>query len=156
MYNPSQPRPSEYALKSGGYTPPEGDADIPCDPFATDVYILGTMIRTSFLDGDSDSYKPGVHGFEFLRPLVNDMIADDPSNRPTMTEVSSRFSDLVRKLSCLSSLLDSFDDATSKARHSITEVSSLMFPMFYSFSSNLFGVYPAFHGFLEIKGPGRD
>ncbi|KAJ3908080.1 kinase-like domain-containing protein [Lentinula edodes] len=98
MYNPSQPRPSEYALKSGGYTPPEGDADIPCDPFATDVYILGTMIRTSFLDGDSDSYKPGVHGFEFLRPLVNDMIADDPSNRPTMTEVSSRFSDLVRKL----------------------------------------------------------
>ncbi|KAJ4499775.1 kinase-like domain-containing protein [Lentinula lateritia] len=98
MYNPSQPRPSEYALKSGGYTPPEGDADIPCDPFATDVYILGTMIRTSFLDGDSDSYKPGVHGFEFLRPLVNDMIADDPSSRPTMTEVSSRFSDLVRKL----------------------------------------------------------
>ncbi|KAJ3867622.1 hypothetical protein EV359DRAFT_78387 [Lentinula novae-zelandiae] len=98
MYNPSQPRPSEYALKSGGYTPPEGDADISCDPFATDVYILGTMIRTSFLDGDSNSYKPGVHGFEFLRPLVNDMIADDPSSRPAMTEVSSRFSDLVRKL----------------------------------------------------------
>ncbi|KAJ3845930.1 kinase-like domain-containing protein [Lentinula lateritia] len=98
MYNPSEPRPSEYALKSGGYTPPEGDADILCDPFATDVYILGTMIRTSFLDGDSNSYKPGVHGFEFLRPLVNDMIADDPSSRPTMTEVASRFSDVVGEL----------------------------------------------------------
>ncbi|KAJ3867624.1 hypothetical protein EV359DRAFT_34082 [Lentinula novae-zelandiae] len=90
MYDPSEPRSLEYALKSGGYTPPEGDADIPCDPFATDVYILGTMIRTSFLDV--------IHGFEFLRPLVNDMIADDPSNRPTMNEVASRFSTIVGKL----------------------------------------------------------
>ncbi|KAJ4499779.1 hypothetical protein C8R41DRAFT_813569, partial [Lentinula lateritia] len=98
MYNPSQPCPSEYALKPGSYTPPEGDADIPCDPFATDVYILGTMIRTSFLDGDSNSYKPGVHGFEFLRPFVNDMIADNPSNRPTMNEVASWFSSIVGKL----------------------------------------------------------
>ncbi|KAJ3908074.1 kinase-like domain-containing protein [Lentinula edodes] len=101
MYDPSEPRPSEYALKSGGYTPPEGDADVPCDPFATDVYILGTMIRTSFLDGEQgDMYisRPGVHGFEFLRPLVNDMIADDPSNRPTMNEVASRFSSIVGKL----------------------------------------------------------
>ncbi|KAJ3908078.1 hypothetical protein F5879DRAFT_919380 [Lentinula edodes] len=98
MYDPSEPRRLEYALKSGGYTPPEGDADIPCDPFATDVYILGTMIRTSFLDGDIDRSRPGVHGFEFLRPLVNDMIADDPSNRPTMNEVASRFSTIVGKL----------------------------------------------------------
>ncbi|KAJ4481367.1 kinase-like domain-containing protein [Lentinula edodes] len=98
IYNPSESRPSEYALKSGGYTPPEGDAGIPCDPLATDVYILGTMIRTSFLDGDPKVSKPGVYGFEFLRPLVNDMIADDPSSRPTMAEVASRFSDLSAKL----------------------------------------------------------
>ncbi|KAJ3848564.1 hypothetical protein EV368DRAFT_86473 [Lentinula lateritia] len=98
MYNPSEPRPSEYALKSGGYTPPEGDADIPCDPFATDVYILGTMIRTLLLDGGINRSRPGVHGFEFLRPLVNDMIVDDPSNRPTMNEVASRFSSIVGKL----------------------------------------------------------
>ncbi|KAJ4499790.1 hypothetical protein C8R41DRAFT_608063 [Lentinula lateritia] len=74
---------------------------IPCDPFATDVYILGTMIRTSLLDGEQgDMYisRPGVHGFEFLRPLVNDMITDDPSNRPTMNEVASRFSSIVGKL----------------------------------------------------------
>ncbi|KAF8829577.1 hypothetical protein HHX47_DHR3000728 [Lentinula edodes] len=87
MYDPTEPRPLEYALKSGGYTPPEGDADIPCDPFATDVYILGTMIRASLLDGEQGSM-----------PLVNDMIADDPSNRPTMNEVASRFSNIVGKL----------------------------------------------------------
>ncbi|KAJ3720050.1 hypothetical protein C8R42DRAFT_108109 [Lentinula raphanica] len=46
----SQSRPLEYALRSGGYTPPEGLEGIPCDPFATDVSLLGNLIRTSFLD----------------------------------------------------------------------------------------------------------
>ncbi|KAJ3760686.1 kinase-like domain-containing protein [Lentinula raphanica] len=99
IYEPSQSRPPEYALKSGGYTPPEGLEGIPCDPFATDVYLLGNLIRTSFLDGDPRLHKPRVSGFEFLRPLVIDMIADDPSKRPTMDEVSSRFSQIVDELS---------------------------------------------------------
>ncbi|KAJ3914612.1 kinase-like domain-containing protein [Lentinula edodes] len=90
MYDPSQPRPLEYSLKSGGYIPPEGLADIPCDPFATDVFFLGNLMRTSFLDV--------LSGFEFLRPLVSDMVADDPSKRPTMDEVASRFTGIVGKL----------------------------------------------------------
>ncbi|KAJ3846558.1 hypothetical protein EV368DRAFT_88825 [Lentinula lateritia] len=98
MYDPSQPRPLEYSLKSGGYIPPEGLADIPCDPFATDVFFLGNLMRTSFLDGDPTMRQPGVSGFEFLRPLVSDMVADDPSKRPTMDEVASRFSGIVGKL----------------------------------------------------------
>lgn len=32
-------------------------------------------------------------------PLINDMIQDDPSKRPTMDEVVSRFDDIRRKLS---------------------------------------------------------
>ncbi|KAJ3720052.1 kinase-like domain-containing protein [Lentinula raphanica] len=98
-YDPSQTRPLEYALKSGGYTPPEGLEGTPCDPFATDVFLLGNLIRTSFLDGDPRLHKPGVSGFEFLRPLVTDMIADDPSKRPTMDEVLSRFSQIINKIS---------------------------------------------------------
>ncbi|KAF8829573.1 hypothetical protein HHX47_DHR3000455 [Lentinula edodes] len=98
MYDPSQPRPLEYSLKSGGYIPPEGLADMPCDPFATDVFFLGNLMRTSFLDGDPVMRQPGVSGFEFLRPLVSDMVADDPSKRPTMDEVASRFSGIVGKL----------------------------------------------------------
>ncbi|KAJ3892365.1 kinase-like domain-containing protein [Lentinula edodes] len=87
-YDPSQPRPLEYAIKSGGYLPPEGAAVIPCDPFATDVFLLGNMIRTSFLDV--------IDGLEFLRPLVNDMIVDDPFKRPNMDEVASRFSIIMK------------------------------------------------------------
>ncbi|KAJ3823074.1 kinase-like domain-containing protein [Lentinula raphanica] len=99
LYDPSRSRPHEYALRSGGYMPPEGLEGTPCDPFATDVFLLGNLIRTSFLDGDPELFEPGVSGFEFLRPLVMDMIAEDPSKRPTMDEVSSRFSQIVDRLS---------------------------------------------------------
>ncbi|KAJ3722150.1 kinase-like domain-containing protein [Lentinula guzmanii] len=98
MYDPSQPRGTEYALRSGGYTPPEGLADTPCDPFATDVFLLGNLMRTTFLDGDTWMEEPGISGFEFLRPLVKDMVVDDPSKRPTMDEVVPRFSDIIDKV----------------------------------------------------------
>ncbi|KAJ3720084.1 kinase-like domain-containing protein [Lentinula raphanica] len=98
IYDPTKSRPLEYALKSGGYTPPEGLEGIPCDPFATDVFLLGNLIRTSFLDGDPRLHKPSVSGFEFLRPLVTDMIADEPSERPTIDEVSARFFQIVGQL----------------------------------------------------------
>ncbi|KAJ3760669.1 kinase-like domain-containing protein [Lentinula raphanica] len=99
MYDPSQTRPLKYALRSGGYTPPEGDKGIPCDPFATDVFLLGNLMRTSFLDGDPDMHEPGVSGFEFLRSLVTDMVAEEPSKRPTMDEVAARFTQIVDRLS---------------------------------------------------------
>ena len=40
--------------------------------------------------------KGGNVGFEFLRPLVQDMIQDDPTKRPTMEEVVARF-EIIRK-----------------------------------------------------------
>ena len=41
----------------------------------------------------------GYPGFNFLRPLINDMIQDDPTKRPKMDEVITRFEEIVRKLS---------------------------------------------------------
>ncbi|KAF9077760.1 hypothetical protein BDP27DRAFT_1441790 [Rhodocollybia butyracea] len=77
-YDSSQERSSEYAILSGGTEPPECKAEAPCDPFATDVFLVGNMIRRRFLDGDPKFEHSGIHGFEVLRPLVNDMIQDDP------------------------------------------------------------------------------
>ncbi|KAF9073651.1 hypothetical protein BDP27DRAFT_1417117 [Rhodocollybia butyracea] len=94
-YDPSQPRPLESAIISGGYCPPE--AETPCDPFATDVFLLGNMMETSFLEGDKEFRSPGVHGLKFLEELVEDMMADNPTERPTMDEVASRFSAIVQK-----------------------------------------------------------
>ncbi|KAF9077721.1 kinase-like domain-containing protein [Rhodocollybia butyracea] len=93
-YESSQERPPEYAIRSGGTEPPEYKADIPCDPFASDVFLLGNMIR-----GDPEFEHSAVHGFESLRPLVKDMIQDDPEKRPHMDEVISRFLNIVQSLS---------------------------------------------------------
>jgi hypothetical protein len=37
----------------------------------------------------------GYHGMDFLKPLVKDMVQDDPSKRPTMPEVLERFEKIV-------------------------------------------------------------
>ncbi|KAI0044705.1 hypothetical protein FA95DRAFT_1561967 [Auriscalpium vulgare] len=57
--------------------------DVPSNPFPIDVFYLGSMIRQYF----SSKY----HGFGFLEALVDDMTQEDPSKRPTMGEVVSRF-----------------------------------------------------------------
>jgi hypothetical protein len=36
-------------------------------------------------------------GFEFMEALVADMVQDDPTKRPTMDEVVTRFSDIKRQ-----------------------------------------------------------
>ncbi|KAF9077759.1 kinase-like domain-containing protein [Rhodocollybia butyracea] len=101
QYEPSEERTPEYAIRSGGTEPPEYKAETPCDPFATDVFLLGNMIRLRFLDGNPTSQRgiSGLYGFDFLRPLVNDMIQDDPEKRPQMDEVLPRFSNIVQSLS---------------------------------------------------------
>ena len=38
----------------------------------------------------SQKYK----GFEFMAPLIADMVQEDPSKRPTMGEVTARFSEI--------------------------------------------------------------
>ncbi|KAF8069045.1 kinase-like domain-containing protein [Lyophyllum atratum] len=70
----------------------------PCDPFPVDVYCLGNGIRQYFLDGRENLIKP-KRGFEFMRELISDMVNDDPSKRPAMSEVTSRFDDIVKGLS---------------------------------------------------------
>ena len=41
----------------------------------------------------------GYTGFEFLRPLISDMIQDDPTKRPKIDDVTKRFEDIVHSLS---------------------------------------------------------
>ncbi|KAJ6507289.1 kinase-like domain-containing protein [Mycena vitilis] len=68
-----------------------------CDPFPTDVYYIGHLMRADFTEGSEMTSRK--RGFEFLVPLVADMVNDDPSKRPTMDEVVDRFEDAVQKLS---------------------------------------------------------
>ncbi|KAJ6478647.1 kinase-like domain-containing protein [Mycena vitilis] len=68
-----------------------------CDPFPTDVYYLGNLLREDFTEGGP--YVLQKIGFEFMNQLVTDMVNTDPSKRPTMEEVVDRFEDLVRGMS---------------------------------------------------------
>ncbi|KAG1863837.1 hypothetical protein F4604DRAFT_1625791 [Suillus subluteus] len=89
QYDAQEDNPLEYPIFGGDKSVPEfqNSADIPLNPFPTDVYYLGNVIRQEFLNTKA--------GFEFLKPLVDDMVQDDPNARPTMNVVVERF-DFIR------------------------------------------------------------
>ncbi|TFY55072.1 hypothetical protein EVG20_g9454 [Dentipellis fragilis] len=68
----------------------EDKYDTPCNPFATDIYYLGNLIRESFMQK--------YYGFGFMKDLVADMVQDDPSKRPEINEVVTRFAKIRESL----------------------------------------------------------
>ncbi|OCH93150.1 hypothetical protein OBBRIDRAFT_749934 [Obba rivulosa] len=88
-YSAEENSPLEDPIWGGDKTVPEFHrSNDPCDPFPTDIYYLGNMIREYFL-------KP-IRGVEFIEPLVMEMVHDDPSERPTIQQVVARFDELVK------------------------------------------------------------
>ncbi|RDB25449.1 hypothetical protein Hypma_007495 [Hypsizygus marmoreus] len=69
-----------------------------CDPFPVDVYCLGNAIRENFIDG-AEGMATAKKGFDFMRELVDDMVNNDPKQRPAMQQVVARFDDIVEGLS---------------------------------------------------------
>ncbi|KAI0786602.1 kinase-like domain-containing protein [Abortiporus biennis] len=61
------------------------------NPFCTDIYYLGNMFRTNFLQT--------MHGFSFMNKLVEDMVQNDPNKRPTIDEVADKFDKIRQSLS---------------------------------------------------------
>ncbi|KAF8838515.1 hypothetical protein BDN67DRAFT_971432 [Paxillus ammoniavirescens] len=91
-YDPSDTNPKEEPIFGGDKQVPEFQNSIePCNPFPTDVFYIGNVIRNDFIQT--------TRGFEFMQPLVADMIQADPSKRPTMDEVVARFDTICRSLS---------------------------------------------------------
>ncbi|KAA1478171.1 hypothetical protein DENSPDRAFT_660516 [Dentipellis sp. KUC8613] len=66
---------------------------MPYDPFPTDVYYIGNMIRTNFIQ----PYR----NFKFLDALMNKMITEDPLRRPTIHDAFSEFKLLSGSLSSM-------------------------------------------------------
>ncbi|EPS92684.1 hypothetical protein FOMPIDRAFT_1137462, partial [Fomitopsis schrenkii] len=58
---------------------PELSDDVPYDPFKVDIYIIGNLFRRMFYDTYSN--------VDFLVPLFEPMIRNDPNARPNATEV---------------------------------------------------------------------
>ncbi|KZT71751.1 hypothetical protein DAEQUDRAFT_755590 [Daedalea quercina L-15889] len=93
-YDPKDGPPKELPNIGGDKTVPEFQGDgcnNPVDPFRTDIYYLGNLMRTHFVN----KYR----GFEFMQELVANMVQDDPAKRPTIEEVDTRFDQSFRRLS---------------------------------------------------------
>ncbi|EIN05741.1 hypothetical protein PUNSTDRAFT_54638 [Punctularia strigosozonata HHB-11173 SS5] len=91
-YRAEDTNPMEPLIPGGDKTLPETRNRItPCNPFANDVYYVGNWVRQSFLEG--------MRGFGFLAPLIDEMVVDDPSARPSMEQVLLRFNSVKQGLS---------------------------------------------------------
>ncbi|KAG1907625.1 uncharacterized protein F5891DRAFT_996267 [Suillus fuscotomentosus] len=92
-YDASNTNPLEIPIYGGDKGVPEfAEAYTkPWNPFPTDVWYLGHAIQETFLDR--------YLGVEFLRSLATDMMHSDPTQRPNMDEVFSRFQVLRQGLS---------------------------------------------------------
>jgi len=93
QYDPAKGPPLEDPINGGDKTVPEHQGRkgiVPCNPFFTDVYYAGNVIRTEFLEKKNE--------FDFMAGLVKDMVQDDPSQRPTFDQVVVRFEAIRKKL----------------------------------------------------------
>ncbi|KAI0054645.1 hypothetical protein BV25DRAFT_1830936 [Artomyces pyxidatus] len=93
-YDPADGPPLDDQIRGGDKSAPEHrilDPPKLCNPFHTDIYYLGNLIRKQF----TEKY----YGFAFMDELVTDMVHDDPSKRPTIEEVVFRFEKIRGTLS---------------------------------------------------------
>ncbi|RDB25447.1 hypothetical protein Hypma_007499 [Hypsizygus marmoreus] len=85
IYKPDDALYPEPPGSGGDKTVPEFQIPdrTPCDPFPVDVYCLRNAIRENFLDGKNGmTSESPKKGFEFMRKLINNMVNEDPKQRP--------------------------------------------------------------------------
>lgn len=127
-YNPDDGSPLELPLFGGDRTVPEFQEDgydKPYNPFPTDIYYLGNLIREEFLQKYS--------GLDFMDTLVGDMVQHDPTKRPSIDTVADRFNKIRRTLSvrkCRSRLVSKKEDVITRAfldiRHAFRTVNYII------------------------------
>ncbi|KAI0645829.1 kinase-like domain-containing protein [Trametes meyenii] len=91
-FDPAQGPPRVHPIWGADRSVPEFQQTVDVyDPFPTDVYYLGNAFRTVLLNEYQD--------LDFLKPLVDEMVQDEPAARPTMEHVTARFDLLLDSLS---------------------------------------------------------
>ncbi|KAI0744029.1 hypothetical protein C8Q80DRAFT_1107223 [Daedaleopsis nitida] len=91
-YDPAETNPLEYPILGGDRTVPEflEDEHIPRNPFHTDVYYLGNLIREDFIQAYSN--------LTFMHLLVVSMVKKEPDQRPTMEDAVHELDNVLSKL----------------------------------------------------------
>jgi len=78
-------------LRGGDRSAPEHRSQRRCNPFQTDIYYIGNLVRKEFMEK--------CHGFESMEDLVRSMTLENPANRPRIEEVLQRFKSIRASLS---------------------------------------------------------
>ena len=110
LYDPANGPPLDEPLSGGDKSAPEHqDGKTPCNPFPTDVYYLGNLVREDYMEVRSFCTifetlrvtfpNQKYDGIEFMQPLIADMVQVDPTKRPNMDEVVTRFAEIRKRLS---------------------------------------------------------
>jgi len=97
-------------LRGGDRSAPEHQRGWRCNPFQTDIYYLGNLIRDTFMNK--------YNGFEFMSGLVNAMTNESPAMRPRIEEVIEKFDGIRRSLS----IIKLRSPITSKKDHALFTV----------------------------------
>jgi hypothetical protein len=112
-YDPEDKAPLELPIRGGDKSVPEfmEDINVPRNPFQTDIYYAGNLIREGLMKVSEDASPPPAisyrrvsqeyKGFDFMQPLISDMVQDDPAKRPTIDQVVNRFAEMRMKLGTL-------------------------------------------------------
>ena len=101
---------TDEPLRGGDKTAPEHRSKGRCNPFPTDIYYIGNLVRQEFID-----VRPGFrvrytrdlahlshkkcYGFEFIEDLIDLMTLEDPVRRPRIEDVLQRFIKIRESLS---------------------------------------------------------
>ncbi|KAH9166380.1 hypothetical protein EDB89DRAFT_1891407 [Lactarius sanguifluus] len=70
-------------LSGGDESAPEHQSGRLCNPFHTDIYYIGNLVRKEFTEK--------CYGFEFIEELVTSMTQDDPAKRPLIEDILHAF-----------------------------------------------------------------
>jgi hypothetical protein len=99
----------DQPIRGGDKSAPEHQRGNLCNPFHTDIYYLGNLVRERFLKVRQNvqilvgyatyTMYQLYNGFEFMVGLVDAMTDEDPAERPTIETVISRFSYIRDSLS---------------------------------------------------------
>lgn len=107
-YPPGEGTPSAPVHVGGDRTVPEFlTSNNTHNPFPTDVYYVGNLVREEFLQVKvfAHIYHLGsqrlqkTRGLEFMKPLVEEMVQADPAKRPTADVVVNIFDRLLKGVS---------------------------------------------------------
>ncbi|RPD53215.1 hypothetical protein L226DRAFT_503286 [Lentinus tigrinus ALCF2SS1-7] len=92
-YSAEEANPLEIPIFGGDRSVPEFQEDrtIPRNPFHTDIYYAGNLVRQYFMQVYTN--------LTFLEPLIFRMVQDEPSKRPNMDEVVKSFKEILSKQS---------------------------------------------------------